>query len=175
MSDETFGLVWFCVWISSFALDIAVLALFRKDRIGRMAGFYALKPAILVLIQSIILTYVHELIYKYSYLRVSGWTNVFTKEEGLITIPSEIIFTLVMVYLFRELYESKNRIAWLLLILDTLRWSVLVIIEGFGNPSYSDSYNASKLLMYFYFQPIIALYLGIARRKERTSNITYSR
>jgi len=171
MSEENGAIIWCGVWFMSLLLGLVMLTVFWKDRVSRLASLYALKPSILVILQSFTLSIAHRFIYGYSYPRISAWTNIgYDPLESIVTVSMDIFVTYVIVYLFLDLHNNGFNIAVQLIIIDILRWLIFVIIEiptYFNQVQFPDYYYMSKLIIYFFFQISFAFFLGLVRNKKR--------
>jgi len=138
-----------------FGAGIFILVSNWKDEISRYIGFLTLKPVIAYPIWFVI--------------SFSDWFNkVYDTNPVLIAavplIPG-IVLTLIIVYSFRHLF-GIDRVVWLFLIGDVIRWMNTFIFTAFTNSNIV--FNIFIFLVFFglYFPSLYAVVALIVVRKR---------
>ena len=140
-----------------------VLTFFSKDKVSRLAGYFAIKP---IVVYSISLL---------NWFYFDAWWNPsqswtlwlifhFSFELGLL---------LVIVFGFRDLYENSYKLPWLFAGFDAIRWGSLLGLLSASELFALDMINTYTIDFMFFeatssttLFAIFALFLAFTRRKK---------
>jgi hypothetical protein len=136
--------------ILPFLIGLIIFITFRKDRIGRLIGAFVFKPVIA---------------YPLWFILVQKTTGVKILDNLFLILPG-LALTLVITFFFRQLL-LQNRIAWLFLVGDVVRWvNTWFIFRNGGNSSPDIQ---SPLLWFGLIYPSVYAIVALLTLMTRTS------
>jgi hypothetical protein len=148
------------LWLVPLAISVTVLVKFRKYDIARYIGFFSLKPVFIMLL--ILLAS----IFGFFDQLYSLYPDEFV--SAIFGIVPELILTLVIVYNFKHLFGT-DKLIWLFLIGDIIRWSSLFIESFIPDPIPEPYFYTQFYIWVFFFLIFPPLYaiVGFISVRER--------
>jgi hypothetical protein len=133
-----------------------ILRVFAGDPLGKMAGVFTLKPLVATPIWALIV--------------VMGNDSKLSPDiRELLTLIPGIGLTLILVLVFRRLFETERNIAFILLGADALRWlTTFVFVKSHGDPG--DALYVAALIMPNAYAVLALVILWLRSRQQNSNN-----
>ena len=147
-------------WLVPLLIGVVTLRKFRKNEVAKYIGLLSLKPTFMMLLSMLVASFgfLEQLYSLYSYEIVSA----------IFWIIPELILTLVIFYSFRHLFGA-NKLIWLFLIADTIRWLVISIEFLIPDPFPEPYFYTQLYILVFFLLIFPSLYaiVGFISVRER--------
>jgi hypothetical protein len=148
------------IWLVPLAISVITLSKFGKNEIAKYIGLFSLKPVFIRLLLILIADFgfLEKFYFLYSY----------EIAHAIFWIVPELILTLVIVYVFRNLFHN-DRVVWLFLIGDTIRWLSLFIESLIPDPIPEPYFYTQFYVVIFFYLVFPSLYaiFGFISVRER--------
>lgn len=148
------------IWLVPLAISVITLSKFGKNDIAKYIGLFSLKPVFIILLLILIpdFGFLEKFYFLYSYEII----------HAIFGVVPELILTLVIVYVFRYLFHN-DKVVWLFLIGDTIRWLGLFIESLIPDP-FPEPYFYTQFYVWVFFLlifPSLYAIIGLISVRER--------
>ncbi len=137
--------------------DIYIGFKYKKDIIIRLGCIFAVKPIIVMMLT----LFLYE---NFEFWFYSNW-NLHVDFATAIFFALEFLSTLLIVFIFRDMFSRRFDLPWYFLFLDLLRWALL-IVQFLASGKTSD-FVADLVLVHLILFAIFVAVVGRIRAKSQ--------